>query len=86
MKPTVERLLKWEPAPSLPCALWADFIAKEFGENAGYKRVNQDSMRHEQVKRNSEFGTSGVFEFLEERASVLYWSEWHKRRLRLGVR
>jgi hypothetical protein len=49
-------------------------------------RVNQDLIRHEQVRRNSEFGTSGGFEFPSERASVLYWSEWHKRRLRLRVR
>jgi serine/threonine protein kinase len=38
------------------------------------------------VRRNSEFGTSGGFEFPDERASVLYWNEWHKRRLRLRVR
>jgi hypothetical protein len=43
-------------------------------------------IRHEQVRRNSEFGTSGGFEFPDERASVLYWNEWHKRRLRLRVR
>ena len=48
--------------------------------------VNQDLIRHEQVRRNSEFGTSGGFEFPDERASVLYWNEWHKRRLRLRVR
>jgi hypothetical protein len=43
-------------------------------------------IRHEQVRRNGEFGTSGGFEFPDERASVLYWNEWHKRRLRLRVR
>jgi hypothetical protein len=37
------------------------------------------------VRRNSEFGTSGGFELSDERASVLYWYEWHKRRLRLRV-
>ena len=36
------------------------------------KRVNQDLIRREQVSRNSEFGTSGGFEFPDERASVLY--------------
>jgi len=38
------------------------------------------------VRRNSEFGTSGGFELSDERSSVLYWYEWHKRRLRLRVR
>ena len=38
------------------------------------------------VRRNSEFGNSGGFEFPDHRASVLYWNEWHKRRLRLRVR
>jgi hypothetical protein len=30
--------------------------------------VNQDLIRHEQGGRNSEFGTSGGFEFPDERA------------------
>jgi hypothetical protein len=38
------------------------------------------------VRRNSEFGTSGGFELSDERASVLYWNGWHKRRLRFQVR
>jgi hypothetical protein len=32
------------------------------------ERVNQDLIRHEPVGRNSEFGTSGGFEFPDERA------------------
>jgi hypothetical protein len=48
--------------------------------------AGQDLIRHEQVRRNSEFGTAGSFEFPDERASVLYWNEWHRRRLRLRVR
>jgi hypothetical protein len=36
MKPTVERLVKWEPAPSLPRALSPNFIAKESGKNGGF--------------------------------------------------
>jgi hypothetical protein len=46
--------------------------------------ITIDARRH--TRRNSEFGTSGGFEFPGKSASVVYWNEWHKRLLRLRVR
>jgi hypothetical protein len=43
------------------------------------KEITADLIRHEQARRNSEFSTSGGFEFPDERASVVYLNEWHKR-------
>jgi hypothetical protein len=56
------------------------------GDFCAEKGITVDLIRHEQARRNSEFGTSGGFEFPDERASVVYWNEWHKRLLRLRVR
>jgi hypothetical protein len=50
------------------------------------RRAGLRDSEQQTVRRNSDFGTSGGFELTDERASVLYWNEWHKRRLRLRVR